>query len=119
MKAGSIKFVPADDPIEDSARLRIEVVDDDGSPIGELELVADDLTWNEQREAVALFAYNVDEARRKPWYLQHHENREQVLNEMREDFFDWSFRQRGERERWEGLGDDALSTAQLQRQTHL
>ena len=115
MKAGRIKFAPASDRINDSVRLRIEILDDASSRIGEVDLIADELTRDDERQAITLFEYHVDSARRKVHYIERYGNREQVLNELREDLRDWSFRRRRDRGRWEGLGDDAVREAKLQR----
>jgi hypothetical protein len=115
LKAGRIKFVPADDRINDSARLRIELLDDRGSPIGDVELVADELTSADERQSIALFEFHVDCVRRKADYIERYGNREQVLNELREDLREWSFRRRRDRERWQGLGDKAVLDAKLER----
>jgi hypothetical protein len=116
MKAGHIKFLLARDRVSDSPKLRIEVKDDDGVDIGEIELVADDLTSAEDRHTVELFACSVDEARRKAYYIEQFDgNRERVLSEMQDDLYEWSFRQRRDKERWEGLGDAAVNTARKHR----
>lgn len=60
MKAGKIKFVPPSDRVEDSAKLRIELLNGDSTLSGDVEIVADTLLNDEQRKAVALFSYNVE-----------------------------------------------------------
>ena len=114
LKAGAITFVP-NDRIDDSAKLRVEIKDDANNTLGIVDLAADGLTSDEDQETVALFAFNVDNARRKARYMIQYEDREQVLQEVDEDLREWSFRQRRGHERWEGLGDKAVLNAKLQR----
>lgn len=38
-----------------------------------------------------------------------------MANELQEDLYEWSFRQRRNKERWEGLGDDAVNRAIMNR----
>jgi hypothetical protein len=84
LKAGSIKLVPPNDAINDSAWLRIEILNDDGSLIGDVDVLADALVDDDDRQAVALLEHLADGARRKADYIQRHFNRELVLNQLRE-----------------------------------
>jgi hypothetical protein len=77
--------------------------------------VADDLTSAEDRQTVELFAYSVDEARRKAQYIEQFGNRESVRLELQGDLYEWSFRQRRDKERSEGLGNDAVRDGRSQR----
>jgi hypothetical protein len=121
MKAGNIEFVPARDQVGDSPKLRIQIQGDDGVDVGEIELVADDLTGDRQPGELhtygplELFAFTVDEARRKARYIKQFDNLERVRQELQEDLYEWHFRQRRDKERWEGLGDDAVNRAIMNR----
>jgi hypothetical protein len=64
---------------------------------------------------VELFPHSVDEARRKEQYIEQFGNRENVRLELLGDLYEWSFRQRRDKERWEGLGNDAVRDGRSQR----
>lgn len=57
MRARYIKFMLASDQVSDSPRLRIQVHGDDGSDMGEIDLVADDLTSAEDRQTVEVIRF--------------------------------------------------------------
>jgi hypothetical protein len=121
MKAGRVTLIPPRDRIRDSARLRVELVDEKGEVVDHVEIAAEAVADEDQAMAFQLFAFNIEEAIRKPRYLERYplsegeHNYARVDLEMQEDFFEWSFRQRKGRERFEGLGDKAVADWRMQR----
>lgn len=109
LRAGKIKFEPPRDPIRDSGRLIVEVLDDAGNVIDHVAIVADAITDDKERLNVEIFAYNVDEAPRKIKYREQHKgNDEMIMYELREDHDDWYLRQRRDRPRGAGIDPQAL-----------
>lgn len=111
-KAGKIKFVPPDDPIDSAGRLRIELLDDGDNPIGELDVQADAITSDEERRAVAIFAHQVDNGPRRAKHIEKFREGESTLRDyqrarieaaIREDWDDWYLRQRFDMALYEGI----------------
>lgn len=116
-RRGRIIFPKLNDQV-DPAKLRIEVADDGGNVIGELELVADNIVNPEERDAIQNFAFWVEEAPRKAQYLreaEEHGNLERVRSAIRDDFDANFFRERRDRGHYEGLGDVAIRQRRMQR----
>jgi hypothetical protein len=109
--------------VSDSPKPRILIQGDDGVDVGEIELVADELIRAEDRQPgefhtfgpLELFGFTLDETRRKARYMRQFDSLDRVRNELQEDLYEWSFRQRRDKERWEGLGDDAVNRGIMNR----
>ncbi len=117
----NFRYVPPSDPILGSGRLEIETLDENGATTFRLEIVAADVADEQQRSAIEHFAASVAEEQRKAGYLERwplsegEHNRYRIEGELREDRDDWHFRLRRDRDRYEGLGDEALSKWRTQR----
>jgi hypothetical protein len=109
-KAGKVTFIAPYDPIHDSGRLVVELLDDAGQVFDHVEIAADAITDEDQRLSVEIFAYNVDEARRKIEYREKHKGNDEMIHyELREDFDDWYLRQRRDRARHAGIDPKVLA----------
>ena len=114
MKAGVIKHIPPRDEIHDSARLCIEVLDEQGKAIGVIEIRADSLLTDHDLLQWNNFASRVDQAPRKAAYLKRYplsageHNRYRVEAEIREDLDDWYLRQRRDRDRYVGIDPEQV-----------
>ena len=102
-KAGKIKFVAPYDPVNEPGILRIELLDERGEPVGELDIEADAITRDEERRAIAIFEHHVDNAPRKVEYLKKFDNDARVAGELREDWDDWYLRRRGDQAHYGGI----------------
>ncbi len=111
-KAGKIKFVAPLDPVNTPGILRIELLDERGEPMGELDVEADAITSDEERRAIAIFEHHVDNGPRRAKYIEkfaegdlplHDHERARILRELREDFDDWYLRRRGDQAQYAGI----------------
>lgn len=115
---GAITFRKISDFATGEPSLSIQLLDEAGAAVGELEIKANAITNPDERTAVDLFSFWVEEAPRKAAYFEEyaeHGNMERVRAAIREDFDAHAFRTRRDRGHYEGLGDDALRRWHLQR----
>jgi hypothetical protein len=116
-----IAFVPVANSAYCAPSLRIEVTSPTGDLVFDLNLEADGIDTDDDRQTVQTFAYAVDEEVRKVEYRRRFPVEEGEHNvhaielEMQEDWSEWAFRQRRGRARYEGLGDDALRAWHMHR----
>jgi hypothetical protein len=114
-KAGAIDLIQPPDPVRGSSLLRVEVIDDEGRPIGHVDIDAKTFAGEDDCRNIQVFAFNVDEETRKPGYLEQYplaegeHNQYRIEQEMREDFDDWNLRQRRGRARYDGISRDVVA----------